>query len=177
MPEPRSDLIPQTDQPPPLPLMANGATTDSTPTIISKNLVRPATAEDALNGLRGRRLAHFELLEAIGVGGMAAVLRARDTQLDRIVALKILPPEMADDPENVRRFHQEGRSAARLDHENVARVFYCGEDQRLHFIAFEFVEGDNLRTIVERRGRLPVSEALPYLIQVTAGLCHAAERG
>ena len=122
-------------------------------------------------------LAHFELIEPIGVGGMAAVLRARDTQLDRIVALKILPPEMAADPENVRRFHQEARAAAKLDHENIARVFFCGEDQGLHFIAFEFVEGDNLRTILERRGRLPVGEAVHYMLQVAAGLAHAAERG
>jgi len=78
---------------------------------------------------------------------------------------------------NVRRFHQEARSAAKLDHENVARVFYCGEDQRLHFIAFEFVEGENLRTILERRGRLPVGEALHYLVQVAAGLAHASRRG
>jgi serine/threonine protein kinase len=152
--------------------------TDDTPTIISRNATqRPAHPEDIGNGIRGRHLAHFELIEPIGVGGMAAVLRARDTQLDRMVALKILPPEMAADPENVLRFHQEARSAAKLDHENIARVFFCGEDQRLHFIAFEFVEGDNLRTILERRGRLPVSECLHYLVQVTAGLIHAARRG
>ena len=185
MPEPRSDLISRTDRPPgmpdgsppSLPGVANGAISDNTPTVISKNVVRPATAEEALRSLRGRRLAHFELLEAIGVGGMAAVLRARDTQLDRIVALKILPPEMANDSENVHRFHQEARSAAKLDHENIARVFFCGEDQRLHFIAFEFVEGENLRTILERRGRLPVGETLHYMLQVAAGLAHAAARG
>src|SRR5439155_9454478 len=90
---------------------------------------------------------------------------------------KILPPDMANDPENVRRFHQEARAAAKLDHENIARVFYCGEDQRLHFIAFEFVQGENLRTILERRGRLPVGEALHYILQVTTGLAHAASRG
>jgi serine/threonine protein kinase len=150
--------------------------TDDTPTIISRNSPRSGHA-DATNGLRGRRLAHFELIEPIGVGGMAAVIRARDTQLDRLVALKILPPDMAADLENVRRFHQEARSAARLDHENIARVFFCGEDQRLHFIAFEFVEGDNLRTIMERRGRLPVAEALHYVLQVAAGVAHAAQRG
>ncbi len=150
--------------------------TDDTPTIISRTSSR-SIQEDPSGGLRGRRLAHFELIEPIGVGGMAAVIRARDTQLDRLVALKILPPDMAVDPENVRRFHQEARSAARLDHENVARVFFCGEDQRLHFIAFEFVEGDNLRTILERRGRLPVAEALHYILQVAAGLAHAAQRG
>ena len=152
--------------------------TDDSPTVITKAVPQNAArTEEQLGGLRGRRLAHFELIEPIGVGGMAAVLRALDTQLDRQVALKILPPEMAADPENVRRFHQEARSAARLDHENIARVFFCGEDQRLHFIAFEFVEGDNLRTILEKRGRLPVGEALHYMLQVAAGLAHAAERG
>jgi serine/threonine protein kinase len=153
--------------------------TDDSPTVISKT-PPPGVArvEDQFSGgLRGRRLAHFELIEPIGVGGMAAVLRARDTQLDRLVALKILPPEMAADPENVRRFHQEARSAARLDHENIARVFFCGEDQRLHFIAFEFVEGENLRTILEKRRRLPVGETLHYMLQVAAGLAHAARRG
>ncbi len=153
--------------------------TDDSPTVVSKATPTGAviTEEQFAGGLRGRRLAHFELIEPIGIGGMAAVLRARDTQLDRQVALKILPPEMAADPENVRRFHQEARSAARLDHENIARVFFCGEDQRLHFIAFEFVEGENLRTILERRGRLPVAEALNYMLQVAAGLAHAASRG
>lgn len=148
---------------------------DESPTIISKSLSRDTNV--GAGDLTGRQLAHFELLEPIGVGGMAAVLRARDTQLDRIVALKILPPEMARDPENIRRFHQEARAAARLDHENIARVFFCGEDQGLHFIAFEFVEGDNLRTILERRGRLPCQEAVRYVLQVAAGLEHAASRG
>src|SRR5438309_1388130 len=130
--------------------------TDESPTVISKTppllqpsssnksritdlVQRPVSPEAIVAGLRGQRLAHFELIEPIGVGGMAAVLRARDTQLDRFVALKILPPDMAADAENVRRFHQEARSAAKLDHENIARVYFCGEDQRLHFIAFEFV--------------------------------------
>ncbi|MBI3987187.1 MAG: serine/threonine protein kinase, partial [Lentisphaerae bacterium] len=153
-----------------------GQISDEAPTIISKN--KPAPVDNnAQNSLRGRTLAHFELLEPIGVGGMAAVLRARDKELDRIVALKILPPEMAADPENVQRFHQEARAAAKLDHENIARVFYCGEDQHLHFIAFEYVEGENLRTILERRGRLPVPEAVRYILQIAAGLEHAASRG
>ncbi len=156
-----------------------GPSTDDTPTIISRQTPAPPAPlpEGEITGIRGRRLAHFELIEPIGVGGMAAVLRRRDTQLDRFVALKILPPEMAVDEENIRRFHQEARSAAKLDHENIARVFFCGEDQRLHFIAFEFVEGDNLRTIIDRRGRLPVGEALHYLLQVATGLAHAARRG
>ena len=151
---------------------------DDAPTIISKTPPRPIRAEDAFPAtLKGRKLAHFELIESIGVGGMAAVIRARDTQLDRIVALKILPPEMAADPENVRRFHQEARAAAKLDHENIARVFFCGDDQGLHFIAFEFVEGENLRTILDRRRRLPVTEAVHYLLQIATGLAHSSSRG
>ena len=155
---------------------------DDTPTIISRQTPAPPTSPgqpdaEANTSIRGRRLAHFELIEPIGVGGMAAVLRARDTQLDRFVALKILPPEMAIDDENVKRFHQEARSAAKLDHENIARVFFCREDQRLHFIAFEFVEGENLRTILDQRGRVPVGEALHYMVQVAAGLAHASQRG
>jgi hypothetical protein len=155
-----------------------GEPTDDTPTVITRLPPRPASSEDVFSGtLRGRRLAHFELIEPIGVGGMAAVIRARDLQLERQVALKILPPEMAADPENVRRFQQEARAAAKLDHENIARVFFCGEDQKLHFIAFEFVEGMNLRTLIERRGRLPVAEVIRYMLQVATGLAHAAERG
>src|SRR5438445_6972193 len=159
---------------------------DDSPTIISKRsplqqaIQAPTAAAGefiSANNLRGRSLAHFELLEPIGVGGMAAVLRARDKQLDRLVALKILPPNMAKDPENVRRFHQEARAAAKLDHENIARVFYCGEDQDLHFIAFEFVEGDNLRALLDRRGRIPVPEAVRYVLQIAAGLEHASSRG
>lgn len=148
------------------------------PTVISRPANRSPRPEDSFAyALRGRRLAHFDLAEPIGVGGMAAVIRATDTQLDRVVALKILPPEMASDPENIRRFQQEARSAARLDHENIARAFYFGEDQGLHFIAFEFVEGENLRTILEQQNRIPVADAVHYMLQITRGLKHAAERG
>ena len=151
---------------------------DDPPTVISSQ--RRAAAPDAqhIERLVGRQLGHYELHESVGMGGMAAVIRATDLDLGRTVALKILPPDMAADPENIERFKQEARAAAKLDHENVARVYYCGEDQGLHFIAFEFVEGENLRVMMEKRGgSLPVAESVHYLIQVTAGLSHAAWRG
>jgi hypothetical protein len=108
---------------------------------------------------------------------MGAVLRARDLDLGRIVALKILPPDMAADPENIIRFKQEARAAAKLDHDNIARVYFFGEDQGLHFIAFEFVEGDNLRQLMDANGgTIPVPDAVALMLQVTAGLSHAAER-
>ncbi len=134
------------------------------------------SAEAIVQGLDGR-LGQFELIEAVGVGGMAAVIRARDEHLGRIVALKILPPEMAADPENIARFNQEARSAARLDHENIARVYFCGEGQGLHFIAFEFVEGIDLRTLLEKNGSLDPGQAVQYMLQVATGLAHAADRG
>src|SRR4029079_8140612 len=110
--------------------------------------------------LAGRKLGHYELIESVGAGGMAAVLKARDLDLARVVALKILPPDLAADPENIVRFKQEARAAARLDHENVARVYYIGEDQGLHSIAFEFVEGDILRQLMEANGGiLPVADS------------------
>jgi serine/threonine protein kinase len=172
----------------------NARPSDDTPTVISKTQPivepvtgiqdkftdlsrKPATPESIVAGLRGRKLAHYELIEPIGVGGMAAVIRARDTQLDRFVALKILPPEMAKENDNVQRFHQEAKAAAKLDHANIARVFYCGEDQGLYFIAFEFVEGMNLRSLMEKRGKLPVAESIRYILQIAAGLEHASTRG
>jgi len=156
--------------------------TDDQPTIISANpsQLAPPSPPYILGespGIIGRTLGHYELIESIGAGGMAAVLKARDTELSRIVALKILPPGSALDAENVLRFKQEARAAAKLDHENIARVYYCGEDQGLHFIAFEFVEGINLRGLIDRRGTLSAAESVGYMIQIAAGLAHAAERG
>ena len=153
--------------------------TDDAPTVISSRRPRGADATPLAetDDLRGRRLGHFELIEPIGVGGMAAVMRATDLTLRRTVALKILPPEAASDPDHVARFQSEARAAAKLDHENVARVYYCGEDQGLYFIAFEFVEGVTLRALIDRHKLLPVAEAVHYMLQVATGLAHAAARG
>ncbi|HEY3789557.1 MAG TPA: serine/threonine-protein kinase, partial [Urbifossiella sp.] len=164
--------------------------TDDAPTVITqagKSHPPPKTPPPAVspvpyvvgdaNSIAGRKLGHFELIEAIGAGGMAAVLKARDLELGRIVALKILPPESALDAENVTRFKQEARAAAKLDHDNVARVYFCGEDQGLQFIAFEFVEGITLRQTIDWRGPLSTGDAVRYMIQIAAGLAHAADRG
>jgi hypothetical protein len=161
------------------PHVAPAAPLSEPPTVISGNRSRRGPFDPRVgNALAGRKLGHFELIESVGAGGMAAVLKARDLDLGRIVALKILPPDMAADPENVIRFKQEARAAARLDDENIARVYFCGEDQGLHFIAFEFVEGDNLRQLMTANGgSIPVPDAVALILQVSAGLAHAAERG
>ncbi len=163
-------LLPATTRTPPQTATPG---TDDAPTVITP--VRSTDPE--IPAAAGTKLGHYEVLEAIGAGGMAAVLKARDLELGRIVALKILPPAMARDTENVTRFKQEARAAARLDHDNIARVFFCGEDRGLHFIAFEFVDGDNLRVLMDKKGLIPPADCVRYMLQVTAGLGHAAARG
>lgn len=137
---------------------------------------RAAGHLDLAKQLAGERLNHFQLLEYVGGGGMGAVFRALDTMLNRDVALKVLSRDQGADDETRRRFQNEAQSAARLDHENIARVFYVGEDRGLNYIVFEFIEGTNLRELVERKGPLPLPEALSYTLQIVHALSHAASR-
>jgi eukaryotic-like serine/threonine-protein kinase len=125
----------------------------------------------------GELIDTFRLEEAIGAGGMGAVYRALDTKLERLVALKLLPPDQAADVEVVRRFYQEGRSAAQLDHENIARVYSIGQDGYLHYIAFEYIEGVTIRQRVEQDGPMPVAEAVDIALQIAHALVHASQRG
>jgi serine/threonine protein kinase len=137
-----------------------------------------ASAAELAKLFVGKQLGNFFIEEALGTGGMAAVFKAIDPLLDRRVALKILPPILAAVPEQVQRFEREAKLAAQMDHENVARVHLYGQDQGLHFIAYEYVEGINLRTLMEKEGgRLKVAEAAKYLHQAALGLAHAAARG
>ncbi len=116
------------------------------------------------------------MVQYIGGGGMGRVFRAIDTRLGRQVALKVLSPEQAADGETLLRFHNEARSAARLDHENIARAYYVGEDRGLHYIAFEYVDGVNLRALIDQKGSLSLAEAVSYTLQVAEALHHAASR-
>ncbi len=131
---------------------------------------------DLGRALLGQRLAHYELREFVGGGGMGAVFRAHDTQLDRTVALKVLSRDEGADGEMVRRFRNEAQSAARLDNDYIARVYFFGEDRGLHYIVFEFIEGTNVRDIVARTGPLNIEQALSYTIQVAEALNHAHSR-
>lgn len=153
------------------------------PTIITGRppIPSPAVSDSTYRILEGRvmpgdRLGHFELVEYVGGGGMGRVFRGIDTQLGRTVALKVLPPDQACDPDALQRFQNEAQSSARLDHDNIARAFYVGEDRGLHFIVFEFIEGINVRLLVERKGPLPLAEAVSYTLQVAEALAHADAR-
>jgi serine/threonine protein kinase len=129
-----------------------------------------------IGSLVGQTLEHYQLQEFIGGGGMGVVYRALDTRLNRTVALKILARQQSCDAETVRRFRNEAQSAARLDHPNIARVYYVGEDRGLHFIVFEYIDGLNLRNLVAERGPLSVADAIRYTLQLAEALAHASRR-
>jgi eukaryotic-like serine/threonine-protein kinase len=132
---------------------------------------------DASFACAGLMLGHFQVEEQIGRGGMGAVFRAVDTRLDREVALKVLAGTQSGDRSAVERFLNEARAAARLDHDNVARVFFVGEEHGLHFIAFEFIHGANVRQVIDARGPLPPADAVNYTLQIAHALRHIANAG
>lgn len=107
---------------------------------------------------------------------MGAVFRAWDTDLHRTVAVKVLSAYLGGDAESQRRFQTEARSAARLDHPNIARVHSAGEDEGIRYIVFEFIEGTNIRDLVQATGPLTIGEAVNYTLQIADALAHAWER-
>jgi serine/threonine-protein kinase len=119
----------------------------------------------------------YELEELVGSGGMSSVFKARDTLLERRVALKVLHPHFTDDEEYVERFRREARAVAQLSHPNIVTIIDRGEDEGRQFIVFELVEGRTLKEILDEEGRLPVRRALEIAIQVARGLAFAHEHG
>src|SRR5437868_9550951 len=119
----------------------------------------------------------YELEELVGSGGMSTVFRARDQQLGRRVAIKILHERYGDDPEYVERFRREARAVARLSHPNIVTVIDRGADDGRQYIVFEHVDGENLKELVVRSGRLPVRRALELALAVADGLAFAHDHG
>src|SRR5581483_10212431 len=115
--------------------------------------------------------------ELVGTGGMSSVYRAYDRVLERHVALKLLHPHYSEDDEYVQRFLREARTVASLSHPNVVTVIDRGEHDGRQFIVFEYVEGDNLKRLIERHGPAPVERALELAVQIARGLGAAHERG
>ncbi|MBI5683891.1 MAG: protein kinase [Verrucomicrobia bacterium] len=120
----------------------------------------------------GQTFACYEVLKKLGQGGMGAVYRARDINLDRLVALKTLSNELAQDPEFIARFRREASLAAKLDHPNLIRVFTAGEYEGTHYIAMELVEGESARDRLAREGKLPLTEVLAIGVFVAEALDH-----
>ena len=127
--------------------------------------------------LDGLRAAGYELQSLVGRGGMAYVYRAQDTRLGRIVAVKVLAPELAQNEEFRLRFLRESRLAASLDHPNIIPIYEAGEADGHLYLAMRYVEGSDLKVLLKRRGTLPVTEAMWLFGQVGAALDAAHTAG
>jgi serine/threonine protein kinase len=119
----------------------------------------------------------YELEELVGTGGMSSVYRAHDRLLERHVAIKVLHEQFTADGEYVERFRREARAVAQLSHPNIVTVIDRGEQDERQFIVFEYVEGENLKALVDREGPLPEREAIELALQVARALGFAHEQG
>src|SRR5215469_3219625 len=128
--------------------------------------IRP-TDELATGTVLGGR---YEILQLLGRGGMGAVYKARDKELDRTVALKLIRPDLARNPEMVRRFKQELILARQVTHKNVIRIFDLGQSEGIKFITMDFVEGHDLRALLREKGKFPPQDAAKIMVQTCRAL-------
>src|SRR6202162_5696299 len=126
--------------------------------------------------LPGRRLGPYEILSAIGAGGMGEVYRARDTRLDRIVAIKVLPAHLADEPDLRERFEREARTIASLNHPHICTLHDIGRQDGTDFLVMEYLEGETLATRL-LKGPLPLEQVLQYAAEIADALDKAHRKG
>src|SRR5580693_3750980 len=126
--------------------------------------------------LPGRRLGPYEILSAIGAGGMGEVYKARDTRLNRIVAIKVLPTHLADRSELRGRFEREAKTIASLNHPHICTLYDTGHQDEVDFLVMEFLEGE---TLAQRllKGPLPLDQALRFAVEIADALDKAHRKG
>ena len=124
----------------------------------------------------GQSIAHYRILEKLGEGGMGVVYKARDTHLDRFVAIKVLPPERVADPERKRRFVQEAKAASALNHPNIITIHDIASEGGRDFIVMEYVQGKTLGQLIGPKG-LALRETLSYALQMADALAAAHRVG
>jgi TolB-like protein/Flp pilus assembly protein TadD len=124
----------------------------------------------------GTRLGPYEIVAAVGAGGMGEVFRAKDTRLGRDVAIKVLPAEFAEDPERLRRFEQEARAVAALNHPHILALYDVGTHKGAPYLVTELLEGESLRDRLNA-GALPVRKAVELAVQIAQGLSAAHSKG
>jgi len=134
----------------------------------------PMDTQHSTPPLLGNR---YELQQTLGTGGMAVVYRAKDTTLERPVAIKVLRQDFSQDVAFRERFHQEARAAANLSHSNIVTVHDFGLDAGRLFIVMEYVPGTDLKTMIRQRGRFSLEEAIPLIVQACAGIGYAHRAG
>jgi len=149
--------------------------------VASRDARRSGTMLDALPGDRfdpGTIFAHrFRIVALLGKGGMGEVYRAEDLKLGQTVALKLLPDHLADDPGRLAQFHNEVRIARTISHRNVCRTYDIGDAANTPFLTMEYVDGEDLASLLRRIGRFPQDKAIEVARQICAGLAAAHERG
>jgi serine/threonine protein kinase len=148
--------------------------TELTPTGPSPETVRSSFREIE----RGTTLfGRYEVIEEIGSGGMGSVYRVHDAQINEVVALKIIRPDIATDSEVIERFSQELKTARKIAHRNVCRMFDIGEDGGTHYITMEYVTGEDLRSLIKRIGQMTVAKTINIARQICEGLAEAHAMG
>jgi WD40 repeat protein/serine/threonine protein kinase len=123
------------------------------------------------------RLGHYRIESRIGHGGMGDVYKGLDESLQRVVAIKVLPPELARNAELIKRFYSEASAIAKLVHPNIIQIYFIGEDAGHHFFAMQYVEGESLAELLHRKQRLTVDETLAICEQCLQGLASAHAQG
>ncbi len=124
----------------------------------------------------GKTISHYNILEKLGEGGMGVVYKARDTNLDRFVAIKVLPAEKVADPERKERFVKEAKAASSLNHPNIITIYDIGRAEGIDFISMECVTGKTLEQLIPRHG-MRLNEALKYAVQIADALARAHSAG
>ena len=124
----------------------------------------------------GKTLGHYEILEPLGKGSMGEVYRARDTKLDRDVAIKVLPEDLAADADRLARFEREAKLLAALNHSNIGSIYGLEESDDIRFLVLELIEGETLEQRL-RKGAIPVPEALDIARQIAEALEAAHDEG
>ncbi len=123
------------------------------------------------------RIGKYEVLSHVSTGGMGAVYKVIDADLNRIVALKVLADRLVDNPAAVERFRREARNAARLNHPNIVTLYEWGKAEDAHYLAMEFVDGPDLGEYILNKGRLGPEESHAILVQAVQALDHAHRQG
>ena len=127
--------------------------------------------------VKGQKISdRYQIIKSIGEGGMANVYLAYDTILDRNVAVKILRGDLASDEKFVRRFQREALAASSLYNQNIVEVYDVGEDNGMYYIVMEYIDGKHLKTLLKKRGKLTVSEAIDIMMQIASGLSVAHDQ-
>ncbi len=141
------------------------------------NLVRNYLHEKAEKAAREVELEGYEMLGKLGAGAMGVVFKARQVGVDRMVAVKLLMPDLASNDTYVERFLREARAAARLNHPNIVTCFECSKAGNVYFLSMEFVDGPNLKEVIEKEGPLDEREGLRVVAEVGEALIEASRHG